>query len=144
MNGSEGGDGDPCQPDGIKNVVFENNNVSGGSWGIAMYYGIADVQILSNTFVMDSWPTTNDSDHTIFGVWGVDGLELKGNDVGSSNAAMRPYHFYDTSIACPTDDLNENTWDLAANDWIWNGGGRSDFSSAFTSITGCGANDTIN
>jgi hypothetical protein len=141
LNGLENGDGSPCAADGIKNVVIESNDILDGSWGISLFYGWANVQIIDNTFELNSWPTTNDTDHTFIGVWGANGLEVLNNVFSSSSSSMRPYMFFDNTVGCPTDDLDENTWDVNTDNWMWNNGGRSDFSSAFESVTGCGAND---
>jgi len=138
MNGTEGGDGAPCQADGIKNVVFEDNNVSGGSWGISAYYGISEIEVTGNTFTLDSWPATNDSDHTFFGIWGLTDSEISGNTLSSSSSSMRAFYFYDDDSGCPENLIGGSSWDLSTDDWMWSGGVRSDFSSAFGSVSGCG------
>jgi len=138
MNGTEGGDGAPCQPDGIKNVVFEDNVISGGSWGISAYYGVSQISVLNNQFTLDSWPTTNDTDHTFFGIWSLKDSEISGNMLSSTSSSMRAFNFYDDDSGCPENLIGGNTWDISTDNWMWSGGGRSDFGSGFGSVSGCG------
>lgn len=144
LNGLTGGDGAPCSSTGINNIIVRNNMIVNASWGMSLFYGWADITVDSNTFNIATWPTTNDSDHTFIGVWGANGLDVLNNSFASSSSSVRPYMFFDDEVSCPTDDLDHNTFDLNTNSWMWNNSVRSDFSSAFTSVTGCGANDILN
>lgn len=144
LNGLTGGDGAPCSSTGINTITVQNNTVINASWGMSLFYGWASVTVDSNTFNIASWPTTNDTEHTFIGVWGANGLDVTNNSFTSSSSSVKSYMFFDNTIACPTDDLDNNIFDLSSNDWMWNNSNRSDFIAAFTSVTGCGANDTIN
>ena len=138
MNGTDGGDGSACQADGIKNVVFEDNTITNVSWGISGFYGISNVQIINNNFTINSWPTTNDSDHTFIGLWTVVNSTITGNTFTSTSSSVRPVQFYDDDSGCPPNEIEGNVWDISTDNWMWNGGGRSDFGSGFGSVSGCG------
>lgn len=138
MNGSEGGDGAPCSADGISNILIENNHISNGSWGMSFFYGATGIEVKNNTFTLDSWPSTNDSDHTFFGIWGLTASEISGNTLSSTSSSMRPFNFYDGSSGCPPNEIGQNTWNINTDEWMWNGSGRDDFSSGFGSVSGCG------
>ena len=143
LNGLTGGDGSPCSSTGINTITVQNNTITNSSWGMSLFYGWAAVTVDSNTFNIASWPTTNDTEHTFIGVWGANGLDVTNNSFTSSSSSVKPYMFFDATIACPTDDLDMNTFDLNTNDWMWNNSVRNDFTSAFESVTGCGANDIM-
>ena len=147
MNGTEGGDGAPCQADGITNVVFEDNTISNTSWGISGFYGISGVQIINNDFTINSWPVTNDSDHTFIGLWALVNSVITGNTFNSTSSSVRPFNFFDNDSGCTdggNNDIDFNIYTINTNDWMYNEVVRNDFSSAYTSVTGCGANDTLN
>lgn len=133
MNGSE------CSGvSSIQNVLVENNTFQDNSWGIALFYNINDIEISNNIFVINSWPATNDTDHTFIGLWGVENSEISNNEFTSSSSGVQPLRFYDNISGCPENNIDSNTWDVNSDDWLWNESGRSDFGSAFESVSGCG------
>ena len=127
----------------IQNVLVEENTFENNSWGISLFYGVTDIEISNNDFVMNSWPATNDTDHTFIGLWAVENSVITNNTFTSGSSSVEPLRFYEDS-GCPENDIDLNTWDVNSNNWLWNGSGRSDFGSNYESVSGCGANDVIN
>lgn len=122
----------------IQNVLVEENTFENNSWGIALFYGVTDIEISNNDFVINSWPATNDTDHTFIGLWSVENSEISNNEFTSSSSGVQPLRFYDNISGCPENNINSNTWDVNSDDWLWNESGRSDFGSGFESVSGCG------
>lgn len=138
-NGSECSDQDPD----VRNVLIEHNTIENNSWGMAFFYRTSLFTIQNNTFIGNSWPDSNDTNHTFIGMWNLTSSDIKNNTFTSSSSSMQPLFFISGS-GCPTNDIDFNEWTLNTNNWIWADSGRSDFSTNFTSVSGCGSNDTIN
>ena len=139
FNGLTGGSGSPCSSNGIRNIIFENNTILNGSWGMSFFYGSGNNIIRNNTFALNNWPNTNDSEHTFMGLWGVRDTQITENQF-NSNTTVWPIYLSDSTSTCGTNNISSNTWDTNSNTWFYNGGSRNDFSSSFSSLTGCDPN----
>lgn len=144
LNGLTGGSGAVCAGIGLTGIIFEDNTISNTSWGVALFYGNSGNVFRNNTFTLNTRPSTNDTSHTFFGIYGIENTEISGNSFNSTNSGVTPYHFEDTSSGCPSNVFDDNMWDLNTNGWVWGGSNRNDFSTNFNSLSGCGADDTIN
>jgi len=118
FNGLTGGSGSPCSSNGIRNIIFENNTILNGSWGMSFFYGSGNNIIRNNTFALNNWPNTNDSEHTFMGLWGVRDTQITENQF-NSNTTVWPIYLSDSTSTCGTNNISSNTWDTNSNTWFY-------------------------
>jgi len=125
----------------IGNALIENNLLENNSWGMVLYRNVERVVVRNNTVVIQSYPSTNDSDHTFIGIFGSANNIIKNNIFYSTRSDVGGPFIYDSQSTNNTFDYN--MWKVNSNYWQYNGG-RSDFSSKFSSASGWDRNGTVN
>jgi hypothetical protein len=126
----------------IQNVLVENNLLENNSWGMVMYYNIEMAVVRNNTVVIQSYPSTNDSNHTFIGIFGSANNIFKNNIFYSTRTDVSGVFITDSTSAQNTFDYN--MWKVNTNAWEYKGSGRSDFTSKFSSATGWESNGAVN
>jgi len=126
----------------IADILVENNLIENNSWGMVMYYNVERVVVRNNTLVLQSYPSTNDSEHTFIGIFGSSNNIVKNNIFYSTRKDVNSVIIYDSPSANNTFDYN--MWKVGTNAWIYKGAGKSDFTSKFTSTSGWEKNGAVN
>lgn len=118
--------GSNCGSDGvIRNTLVENNIMENNSWGMSLYYNTQDSLIINNTIVIEDYPETNDTDHTLVGIYGSSNNIFMNNIFQSSRDDVMPIVVFDTESTSSTYD--HNLWNTKFSTWVWDGNWRSDF-----------------
>ncbi|MBW2731941.1 MAG: right-handed parallel beta-helix repeat-containing protein [Deltaproteobacteria bacterium] len=120
--------------------VVENNLVLDSSWGFVMYHNVQDSLVRNNTFVIRSYPDTNDTGHYLMSMWGttVKGNVIVNNIFHSMRTDVQALDVHNVEIGA-NNTLDFNLWSVATSRWTW-GAARSDFDTAYASVSGWGAN----
>jgi len=118
----------------IENTLVENNIFENNSWGMVMYYNVERSVVRNNTFVLEKYPSTNDTTHTFIGIYGSTDNIFKNNIFHSTRNDVTAVMIKDNASAQNTFDYN--LWKVSANLWEWKDSTRTDFSSQYRSITG--------
>ena len=111
----------------ISNTLVENNVIENNSWGMVMFYNVTGSLIRNNTFVLESYPNTNDGSHTFIGIFGSEGNVIRNNIFQSGRSDVTPIYVQDDKSA--GNDYDYNLWDSTREHWKWKGDWRSDFSN---------------
>ena len=125
----------------IEDIVVENNLLENNSWGMVMYYNVERAVVRNNTVVIQSYPSTNESYHTFIGIYGSANNIIKNNIFYSTRSDVSGPFIDDSQSTNNTFDYN--MWKVNSNYWQYNGG-RSDFTSKFSSASGWEDNGTVN
>jgi len=126
----------------IQNVLVENNLIENNSWGMVMYYNVERAVVRNNTVVIQSYPSTNDSEHTFIGIFGSKNNIIKNNIFYTTRSDVSGVMIYDSTSASNTFDYN--MWKVSSNTWLYKGAGRGDFTSKFASTSGWEKNGAVN
>jgi len=126
----------------MSNNLVENNIIENNSWGMVLWHNVENSVIRNNTFVLEQYPSTDDSNHTHIGVRNSVGNIFKNNIFYSTRSDVAAVQILDSDSGQNTFDYN--LWKQNSNTWIWNGGWRSDFSSNYKSVTGWGGSSLYN
>lgn len=124
----------------MRGTVVEGNLIENNSWGLALFYNVEGAVITNNVFNSNSRPETNDTFWTFFGIWGSENNVISGNEFNSSLSDMSAMIVVDEPSTHNT--VDENTWRLTGNGWIWEGEERTDWTS-YPVITGWDLNGDI-
>ena len=122
----------------MENNLLENNLFENNSWGIAMFYQVTGSVIRNNTFVMESYPNTNDTIHPFIAIYGSERNVIRNNIFRSSRSDV--YGIYVQDERSSANDYDFNLWDISSEWWKWKGSWRDGFSNNYRSQTGWGDN----
>jgi parallel beta-helix repeat protein len=124
----------------MRNTLVENNIIENNSWGIVLYYNVENSLISNNTFVLESYPETNDNSHTFISIWDSTGNIITNNIFYSTRDDVSGVHIRDSESTQNTFDYNlwkvENEW------WVWEGGWRGDYNN-YQNVTGWDSNSIM-
>ncbi|MCL4246185.1 MAG: right-handed parallel beta-helix repeat-containing protein, partial [Candidatus Dadabacteria bacterium] len=87
-------------------ALVENNLLENNSWGMVMYYNVERAVVRNNTFVIQSYPSTNDSEHAFIGLWGSANNIIKNNIFYSTRSDIGGPFIYDSRSTNNTFDYN--------------------------------------
>jgi parallel beta-helix repeat protein len=131
--------GNSCETK-MRNTLVEENLIENNSWGLALFYNVEGAVITNNVFNSNSRPETNDTLWTFFGIWGSDNNIISGNTFNSSLPDVAALIVVDEQSTHNT--VDENTWRVAGNKWIWEGEERTDWTS-YPELTGWDVNGDV-
>lgn len=126
----------------MNDMLVENNLLENNSWGMVMYYNVERAVVRNNTVVIQSYPSTNDSNHTFVGIYGSASNIFKNNIFYSTRTDVSAVFIIDSTSANNTFDYN--MWKVNTNNWQYKGSSRSDFTSKFASVTGWEGDGAVN
>ncbi len=126
----------------MNDMLVENNLLENNSWGMVMYYNVERAVVRNNTVVIQSYPSTNDSNHTFVGIFGSASNIFKNNIFYSTRTDVSAVFILDSTSANNTFDYN--MWKVNNNVWQYKGSSRSDFTSKFASVTGWEGDGAVN
>lgn len=124
----------------IQSTVVEDNRIENNSWGIVLYYGVYNSIIRNNTFISKSMPETNDDLHTLIGIYSSQNNLIENNTFETEFPDVSGLFVFDK--ASSKNWVNNNTWKLKSQQWIWEGDKRRDWKN-YKSVTGWGENSTF-
>lgn len=124
----------------IERTVVEENVIENNSWGIVLYHGVYNSVIKNNTFISKSMPKTNDTSHTLIGIYGSEQNLIENNILDSEFEQVSGLFVFDEMSS--NNRVNENKWKLVSPVWIWEGLKRRDWKD-YTNVTGWGKNSTF-
>ncbi|MDA2918193.1 DNRLRE domain-containing protein [Desulfobacterota bacterium AH_259_B03_O07] len=118
----------------MTDTLVENNIIKNNAWGVLLYYNVRDSIIRNNTFIMESYPSTNSVNHYFIGMWESTGNIFKNNifhttrdDVGG---------FYGKTADSDQNEFDYNIWNVRNDQWYWKSNWREDFRAKFQSVSG--------
>ena len=118
----------------MRNTLVENNIIENNSWGMSLYHNVQESVIRNNTFVLEKYPSTNDTSHTFVAIWGSTGNIFKNNIFYSTRGDVLGVQIKDNVSSQNAFDYN--LWKVNSQSWVWKDSWRLDFTSNHRFITG--------
>ncbi|MEQ9618987.1 MAG: right-handed parallel beta-helix repeat-containing protein [Deltaproteobacteria bacterium] len=125
----------------IENLDIEKNLIEDNSWGMAIYHHVRNSRITNNKFILEKYPSTDDTSHTHLGIWKSSNNEIQNNYFQSANPGVAALEVFDAESA--DNSVDYNTWKIKSGDWKWNDSWRNDFQSQYQRTTGWDENGKI-
>jgi len=120
----------------IRNNRFENN-----SSGMNIYYGLFDNEISGNTFIMNSYPETNEKYPAFLRIYGSADNVITNNTFENTVDNFYNLQVWDKKSA--RNNVDNNSWTTVEKYWVWKINWRNDFPD-YQSVSGWDANGTVN
>jgi len=124
----------------IESTIVEDNRIENNSGGIVLYYGVYNSIIKNNTFISKSMPETNEQEHTLISIYGSQNNLIENNTLDAEFPNVSGLYVFDKTSS--KNIVNNNTWKLKSQEWLWEGDIRRDWKN-YKSVTGWGKNSTF-
>ena len=125
----------------IENLDIEKNLIENNSWGMAIYHRVRDSRIKNNRFILEKYPSTDDTSHAHLGIWKSSNNEIQNNYFESSNPGAAALEVFDMESA--DNSVDYNTWKIKSGYWKWNDSWRNDFQDEYQKMSGWDKNGKI-